>query len=508
MLNRWMGYALASTALLASAGAHAARDFTPQAGTWIVSSELDGKPGRGLAIDVQGNTFFMQVFGYEKNGDATFYAVTGEMDGNAVSAPLMRYKGGRSFGGGARDAVADTSLGDVTVSFSNGLKGTVQFPGEKAMAIERFLVNDDLPGITNPKLQYGVRELRLLALDSAHRPVQSWSANWSRPDGEMPVIDLMSDGAKQRLACSVDASQWFHCTATSASQSVQSMRLRFVGYDLAGTVQMGGSQPQQLQLMGHNLIAFKQEPDGSMYQQTYSRAIVGGPCTGDCKPFDYSTAMPFNGTWVVEDELTGKPGRGLALDIQGNTAILQVFNYRADGAPTFHMGSASYVSLGGRSYATQAQMVLNRYQGGRYVGGPAQSAQAESSAGTATVVFSALGDAGPAQWTTGTITLPGEAPKRIRLLLAAPATTLADKLMGEWYSKDYKLAFTLDRMLGQTLTNADGSVQCRMASPPFTECSMAGGPWVPISAPYMNRGGDLIQLRDRFGNGVGLGQLD
>ena len=62
--------------------AWAGRDFTPQAGTWIVSEELNGKPGRGLAIDVQGNTFFMQVFAYEKNGDATFYLATGQMDGN------------------------------------------------------------------------------------------------------------------------------------------------------------------------------------------------------------------------------------------------------------------------------------------------------------------------------------------------------------------------------------------------------------------------------------------
>jgi hypothetical protein len=62
----------ASVMALSCTVSWAARDFTPQSGTWVVSSELDGKPGRGLAIDVQANTFFMQVFGYEKNGDATF----------------------------------------------------------------------------------------------------------------------------------------------------------------------------------------------------------------------------------------------------------------------------------------------------------------------------------------------------------------------------------------------------------------------------------------------------
>ena len=103
------------------APAWAARDFTPQAGTWVIDAELDGKPGRGLAIDVQGNTFFMQVFGYEKNGDATFYTATGQLDGNTVTAPLVRYTGGRSFGSEARDAVEDSSTGNVTVSFREGL---------------------------------------------------------------------------------------------------------------------------------------------------------------------------------------------------------------------------------------------------------------------------------------------------------------------------------------------------------------------------------------------------
>ena len=54
---------LLTTAIATTTCAWAARDFTPQAGTWVVSSEVDGKPGRGLAIDVQGNTFFMQVYG-------------------------------------------------------------------------------------------------------------------------------------------------------------------------------------------------------------------------------------------------------------------------------------------------------------------------------------------------------------------------------------------------------------------------------------------------------------
>ena len=85
---------LASVLALSCTAGWAARSFTPQAGTWAITEELDGKPGRGLAIDVQGNTFFMQVFGYEQNGDATFDMATGQMDGDSITVPLMQYQGG------------------------------------------------------------------------------------------------------------------------------------------------------------------------------------------------------------------------------------------------------------------------------------------------------------------------------------------------------------------------------------------------------------------------------
>lgn len=142
----------ASAVAFTGTASWAARDFTPQAGTWVISDELDGKPGRGLAIDVQGNTFFMQVFGYEKNGDATFYTATGQMEGNNITVPLKRYQGGRSFGGGAQDAVENGSPGSVTVSFDNGLQGTVQFPGEAKVAIERFQMKS-----TEFEMRYTVR---------------------------------------------------------------------------------------------------------------------------------------------------------------------------------------------------------------------------------------------------------------------------------------------------------------------------------------------------------------
>lgn len=73
-------------ALLATTPIWAACDFTPQAGTWVVSSELNGKPGHGLAIDVQGNTFFMQAFGNEAE-DASTVQFTSTYVGATITRP-------------------------------------------------------------------------------------------------------------------------------------------------------------------------------------------------------------------------------------------------------------------------------------------------------------------------------------------------------------------------------------------------------------------------------------
>ena len=69
MSKKW----LAALGAIVSLSAHA---FTPVSGTWIINSELNGKPGRGLAIDVQNGTVVMQVYGYESNGAPTFYMGT------------------------------------------------------------------------------------------------------------------------------------------------------------------------------------------------------------------------------------------------------------------------------------------------------------------------------------------------------------------------------------------------------------------------------------------------
>ena len=119
-------------------GAGLAQAFAPQAGTWIVTSEMDGKPGRGFGIDVQNSTLVMQMYAYENSGAATFYLAVGEVVDNSVNAPLTQYRGGRFFGSGARSGTAAGSPGNVSIRFTSGTTGFITFPNEPEVAIARF----------------------------------------------------------------------------------------------------------------------------------------------------------------------------------------------------------------------------------------------------------------------------------------------------------------------------------------------------------------------------------
>ena len=556
-MHRWMARTLAAFALAAASPSFAARDFTPQSGTWIVSQELDGKPGRGLAIDVQGNTFFMQVFGYEKNGDATFYTATGQMDGNQVTAPLMRYKGGRSFGSAARDAVEDGSLGNVTVSFKNGLKGAVQFPGESVLAIERFLVQSDEPGVTNPRKQMGLRSMQMLVQDAQGAVVYDWQADLSLSDSNAfklvlkqpynPYLTSLSylsfqemtchlAGARARYTCeAVGKPPYMNGTQVVLGPWVDRLQFELAGNDLAGTVVMGDKQSGlSMSVAGYGLGASasgsSRREGGKMWVEALSQnylatnVSVGGICipTGPCPiPENLNTLMPINGTWIVEEELTGKPGRGMALDIQGNTAILQVYSYRADQQPTFHIGSARYASKGANTFATTASIPMDEYAGGRSLGGAPQSAQLRHQAGNAQLEFAYQKSTDKPMedwmwWTVGQLQLPQESPVRIRRLQLEKPASAVEELLGHWYLPFTRKTLALTRVEGDSVMTADGVVVCSLISNrPGAEvsCGQPGekGWWTWhqfLTKPVMNRGGDMVRLRDRHGNAVGLGQLD
>ncbi|ATH12252.1 hypothetical protein CHL79_07325 [Delftia acidovorans] len=126
---------LAAATLLGCGLAHA---FMPSNGTWVVTSELNGKPGRGLALDAQNGTLVMQMYAYEPSGQPSFYMTSGALTNNRFSAPLMRYTGGRYLGSGPMSGTEDRNMGQVSMRFTSGVSGFITLPGEQEVAISRF----------------------------------------------------------------------------------------------------------------------------------------------------------------------------------------------------------------------------------------------------------------------------------------------------------------------------------------------------------------------------------
>jgi len=130
-------------ALTASLQAHA---FQPESGMWIVSEELDGKPGRGFNLDVQGDTLVLSFYGYLQNGTAQWYLASGSIQNKRFSGSLERYEGGMALGAGQRQSARGTgSAGLASIVFKTADTGTIALPGEAEKAIKRFSFNRPTP---------------------------------------------------------------------------------------------------------------------------------------------------------------------------------------------------------------------------------------------------------------------------------------------------------------------------------------------------------------------------
>lgn len=128
-------FIVAAMAALLSATALA---FTPQTGTWAVTEEVDGTPGRGIALDVQNDIIIMQIYAYKPTGESAFYLFTAPLRDDSASGPLHTYTGGRYFGSERRVGVEAASPGDVSMRFISGTEGYIRFPGEAEKHFSRL----------------------------------------------------------------------------------------------------------------------------------------------------------------------------------------------------------------------------------------------------------------------------------------------------------------------------------------------------------------------------------
>ena len=118
--------------------ASTAQAFMPATGIWGIDSEMNGTPGRGFNIEVENEVMVFTYYGYRADGSSVFYLAAGAVTNNVFTAALTDYRGGTPIGASYRSATAQGSAGNVSIRFSNGLKGVLTLPGESPKAVSKF----------------------------------------------------------------------------------------------------------------------------------------------------------------------------------------------------------------------------------------------------------------------------------------------------------------------------------------------------------------------------------
>ena len=399
------GYSLATSA---------ASNFTPQNGNWNVSSELNGQPGRGMTIDVQDGTLVLQVYNYLANGAGTFHLAAGKVVDNRVVAPLKHYRGGRYFGSGPLSGTEDGDAGSVTITFTSGSTGTVQFPGEQPVAMERYRFE----GVPTGKLAYKYWMLALLDEQGKPADMQFAATGPMSLEGveDAPGILFASEfgGSSSEAA--------MPCKFTQATSSFRclgpSMNIEFNEYirQLSGTITRGG---KTYRMVGMRMLG------------------VGGGDMEALSTYVGLASVPDSGGWIVSNELDGKPGRGLAIDVQNGTLVMQVYNYNAAGNATFHLAVSPYKE-------SQGAGALRSYAGGRWFGSGPRSGTEASDAGPMYLLIETPN--------RGVVRFPGEGPLTIQRYRFGPKAPEPASLLGTWALRDD----TNKKLVTLALTTVEG----------------------------------------------------
>ena len=410
----------------------AGSNFAVSPGSWVVTGESNGAPGRGMSIEVRDGTLVMAVYNYTATGAATFHLTAGAMNGNSFTGKLMEYQGGRWLGGPARDATEVKSAGEVKLSFSNSTTGTVQFPGEQALPMSRFVFNAPERG---KFLSTNVGEAWLLTeLDSKNQPVRAGVIAINQNDSHIwsDLGDCTVNSGTAAVTCATD---WDRTTA--------SVTLQRYGQRLEGSIS-SNLTAQKARVVGSRLLQLR---FGNQLEVMYDT-----PDMAWTRDRDSSYNLPEPGMWIISDERTGKPGRGMSLDVQFSKLVLLMYGYESNGSPTFRIGSGDYLK-------GESSVALQKVRGGRYFGGPARTGSNVSTDGNAKLRFTSS--------TTGAILLPGEEWVAIEKFTVGRVSPQPEALLGTWMlwndaavgSFAHKV-FTLTRVEGAQATSEDGEAKC------------------------------------------------
>jgi serine protease len=109
----------------------------PESGWWWSPQE----PGRGYAIEIQGDTIFVAGYMYDGQGNPVWYA-SGPAPMTSTSTyqgTWQQYAGGPSLTSGPRQAlVSDANAGAITIQFDSAASGTLTLPAGRQVPVQRF----------------------------------------------------------------------------------------------------------------------------------------------------------------------------------------------------------------------------------------------------------------------------------------------------------------------------------------------------------------------------------
>lgn len=112
--------------------------MTAVPGIWAISSEVDGKPGRGFMLESFGSQLVAIVDTYEYTGRAAFYLAGGTVAATTFVAPLTGYKNGTAFGSPYHAASSAGAVGNVSISLITSTMGEITLPGEPKKFITKL----------------------------------------------------------------------------------------------------------------------------------------------------------------------------------------------------------------------------------------------------------------------------------------------------------------------------------------------------------------------------------
>jgi hypothetical protein len=130
------------------------------------------------------------------------------------------------------------------------------------------------------------------------------------------------------------------------------------------------------------------------------------------------TVTPQIGTWAIDEEVNGKPGRGFQIDVQNDVLVLYFYGYEQTGESTYWL-AAGRIPDGSDELTAD----LGEYEGGMAFGDPIKNATYLGSRGKLTIRFTNRNE--------GEICLPNESCKTISPFNFGFEKSASD-LLGSW----------------------------------------------------------------------------